>query len=66
MLDEFHIKKYLRKITGCFGKRGKGVEKELIKMICKGTKKKFAERIEELKGELAYPRGKKGMEEGKK
>ena len=65
VLDEFHIKKYLRKITRCFGKQRKEVEEELITMICKGTKKRFAERIEEIKEELWYPRGKKGIEEGK-
>ncbi len=29
VLDKFHIKKYLRKITGCFGKKGKEIEEEL-------------------------------------
>lgn len=65
VLDEFHIKKYLRKITRCFGKKGKEIEKEFIKIICNGTKKRFTERVEELKGELAYWRGTKGIEEGK-
>ena len=65
VLDEFHIKKYLRKITGCLGKKGKEVEEELTKMICTGTKTKFTERVEKLKEELPYWRGKKGIEEGK-
>ena len=60
VLDEFHIKKYLKKIMRCFGKKGKEVEEELIKMICKGTKKRFGERIEKLKEELLNTRGKKG------
>ena len=46
VLDEFHLKKYLRKITRCFGKKEKEIEEELIKIICHGTKKKFEEKIE--------------------
>ena len=65
VLDEFHLKKYLRKITRCFGKKEKEIEEELIKIICHGTKKKFEEKIEELKKEITYPSGRKRIEEGK-
>ena len=49
VLDEFHLKKYLRKITRRFGKKEKETEEELIRIICHGTKKAFEEKIEELK-----------------
>ena len=65
VLDEFHLKKYLKKITRCFRKKEKELEEELIKTICHGTKKKFEEKIEELKQEITYPSGKKRIEEGK-
>lgn len=45
VLDEFHLKKIIR----CFRKKEKELEEELIKIICHGTKKKFEEKIEELK-----------------
>ncbi len=66
VLDEFHIKKYLRKITRCFGKQEKELEKELIKSIVIGTKKEFEEKIRELKEEVEYSSGQKRIEEGKK
>ena len=65
VLDEFHLKKYLKKITGCFRKKEKELEEELIKIICHGTKKKFEEKIEELKQEITYPSSRKRIEEGK-
>ena len=65
VLDEFHLKKYLRKITRRFGKKEKETEEELIKIICHGTKKEFEEKIEELKKEITYPSGKKRIAEGK-
>ncbi len=64
VLDEFHLKKYLRKITLRFGKKEKEKEEELIKIICHGTKKAFEEKIEELKKEISHPNGKKRIEEG--
>ena len=65
VLDEFHLKKYLRKITKRFGKKEKETEDELINIICCGTKKEFEKKIEELKKEIHTPSGKKRMEEGK-
>lgn len=65
VLDEFHLKKYLRKITRCFGKKEKEIEEELIKIICHGTKKEFEAKTEELKKDINYPSGKKRIEEGK-
>ena len=65
VLDEFHLKKYLRKITLCFRKKEKETEEELVKIICHGSKKEFEEKIEEFKKEITYPSGKKRMEEGK-
>lgn len=63
VLDEFHLKKYLRKITLRFGK--KETEEELIKIICRGTKTEFEEKIEELKKEIHTKSGRKRIEEGK-
>ena len=65
VLDEFHLKKYLKKITLCFRKIEKELEEELIESICNGTKKEFEEKIEELKQEIPYASGKKRIEEGK-
>ena len=65
VLDEFHLKKYLRKITLCFRKKEKETEEELVKIICYGTKKEFEATIEELEKEIGYPSGKKRIEEGK-
>ena len=65
VLDEFHLKKYLRKITLRFGKKEKEKEEELVKIICHGTKKAFEEKIEKLKKEISHPNGKKRIEEGK-
>ena len=65
VLDEFPLKKYLRKITRHFGKKEKETEEELIKIICHGTKKEFEEKIEELKKEITYPSGKKGLQKEK-
>ena len=65
VLDEFHLKKYLRKITLYFGKKEKEKEEELVKIICHGTKKEFEAKIEELAEEITYSSGKKRIEEGK-
>ena len=65
VLDEFHLKKYLHKITRCFRKNEKETEEELVKIICHKTKKEFEEKIEELKKGIQSPNGKKRMEEGK-
>lgn len=65
VLDEFHLKKYLQKITRHFWKKEKELEEELIKIICYGTKKKFEEKIEERKKEITNPGGRKRIEEGK-
>ena len=65
VLDEFHLKKYLKRITLRFRKKEKETEEDLVKIICHGTKKEFEEKIEELKKEITYPNGKKRMDEGK-
>ena len=44
VLDEFHLKKYLRKITLRFPKKKDELEEELIKNICYGSKKEFERR----------------------
>ena len=65
VLDEFHLKKYLHKITRCFGKKEKEKEEELIKIICNKTKKEFEEKTEELKTEIGHAGDKKRIEKGK-
>ena len=47
VLDEFHLKKYLRKITLRFPKKKEELEEEVIKNICYGTKKGFEEKMEQ-------------------
>ena len=66
VLDEFHLKKYLRKITLRFPKKKNELEEELIKNICYGSKKEFEEKINQLKKEVSSNTGKKRIEEGKK
>lgn len=65
VLDEFHLKKYLKKITLRFRGKEKETEEELIKIICHGTKKEFEKKTEELKKEISYASGKQRIEEGK-
>lgn len=66
VLDEFHLKKYLRKITLRFPKKKDELEEELIKNICYGSKKEFEEKMEQLKKEASSNTGKRRIEEGKK
>ena len=66
VLDEFHLKKYLRKITLRFPKKKEELEEELIKNICYGSKKEFEEKMEQLKKEASSNTGKRRIEEGKK
>ena len=66
VLDEFHLRKYLQKITKNFKSKQEEVEEELIKIIRKKTKKEFEEKIKELKEEIDLESGKKRIEEGAK
>ncbi len=66
VLDEFHLRKYLQKITRNFPSQKDELEKELIKIIRKKTKKEFEEKIKEIKEKIDSVRGKRGMEEGAK
>lgn len=65
VLDEFHLKKYLKKITCYLGEKAEETREELIGLIRTKTKKEFEEKVEELKKSLSYPKGIKRMEEGK-
>ena len=47
-LDEFHLKKYLHKITGCFRTKEKEIEEELVRY----QKKK--ETVPKEKAEIIY------------
>ena len=66
MLDEFHLRKYLQKITKNFKSKQEEVEQELVKIIRKKTKNEFEEKIKELKDEIDSVNGKRRMEEGAK
>ena len=47
VLDEFHLRKYVQKITKNFKSKQEEVEEELIKIIRKKTKKEFERKIKE-------------------
>ena len=66
VLDEFHLRKYLQKITKNFKSKQEEVEEELVKIIRKKTKNEFEEKIKELKDEIDSVSGKRRMEEGAK
>ena len=66
VLDEFHLRKYLQKISGNFKSKQEEVEKELIGMIRKKTKKEFEDKIKELKEEIDSVSRKRRIEEGAK
>lgn len=66
VLDEFHLRKYLQKITKNFKSKQEEVEQELVKIIRKKTKNEFEEKIKELKDEIDSVNGKRRMEEGAK
>ena len=66
VLDEFHLRKYLQKITKNFKSKQEEVEEELVKIIRKKTKKEFEEKIKELKEKISSDRGKRRIEEGAK
>ena len=66
VLDEFHLRKYLQKITRNLPKEKEELEKELIQMIRKKTKKEFEEKIREIKEKVDSESGKRRIEEGAK
>lgn len=66
VLDEFHLRKYLQKITKNFKSKQEEVEQELVNIIRKKTKNEFEEKIKELKDEIDSVSGKRRMEEGAK
>ena len=66
VLDEFHLRKYLQKITRNLPKEKEELEKELIQMIRKKTKKEFEEKIKEIKEKVDSESGKRRIEEGAK
>lgn len=65
VLDEFHLKKYLKKITRNLEKGESEPEKELLKIIRTGTKKEFEEKIEEFRKNNLQENEGKGIEIGK-
>ena len=65
VLDEFHLKKYLKKITCYLREDAEKEREELIKIIRRKSKKEFEEKIEELKKKVKHPKGRKKIEEGK-
>ena len=66
VLDEFHLRKYLQKITKNFKSKQEEVEQELVNIIRKKTKNEFEEKIKELKDEIDSVSGKRRIEEGAK
>lgn len=65
VLDEFHLKKYLKKITSHLGEEAEQTKEELVKIIRTKSKKELEEKVEELKKKTKYAKGIKKMEEGK-
>lgn len=63
VLDEFHLEKYLTKLTSHMLDSGKDAKEELRKQIRWGTKEEFKANVEELKGYLKSEAGEKRIEE---
>ena len=66
VLDEFHLSKYLKKITSYLGEDAEQRKEELKKIIRTKNKTEFEKKVEELKKSVKYPKGIKKMDEGKK
>ncbi len=64
VLDEFHLKKYLKKITSHLREEAEQVKEELVKII-RTKEKEFEEKVEELKKKTKYPKEIQKMKEGK-
>lgn len=65
VLDEFHISKYLIKLTSHMKDSTEDARKELVDCICHGTKKEFTEIVERLKNCLETESGEKRLEESR-
>ena len=66
VLDEFHLSKYLKKITTYLGKEAEATKEELKKIIRRKSKKEFEEKIEEIKQKMKSSKKKEKIEEGKR
>ena len=66
VLDEFHLSKYLGKLTWHFGEAAELAKKELRGVIRHGTKKGFSEAVGLMKGIRPSVRRKKRMEAAEK
>ena len=65
VLDEFHLEKYLTKLTSHMKDSREDAADELRTAICSKTKAEFAELVERLEGYLTGDTGLKRMEEAK-
>ena len=66
VLDEFHISKYLIKLTSHMGDTREDARSVLREVIRKGTKKEFVEKVELLKNDLLPAGREEKLEEYKK
>ena len=66
VLDEFHLNKYLKKITSYLGEDAEQRKKELQKIIRSKNKTEFEKKVEDLKKSVKYPKGIKKIDEEKK
>lgn len=65
VLDEFHLEKYLTKLTSHMRDSQTDAANELRKTIRSGTKAEFTEQVEQLEGYLTVDTGRDRMEEAK-
>lgn len=66
VLDEFHLEKYLTKLTSHMKEKREEETNNLRSIIRKGTKKEFKKKVRELEGHLENESGKKRMNDAEK
>lgn len=66
VLDEFHLEKYLRKLTRHMRDRQEDATNQLRKTIQSGTKAQFVEQVKQLEGYFTGNGGRTRMEEAKR